>query len=99
MEKPVEISEKDRKLFAETPTDREQIRELWGAVADLGSDEQRHHADVTRRLRILEVGDRKKFDDDPTRLIIEAMIWAMVLQFGVPLVIDLFTAWRAKKAE
>jgi hypothetical protein len=76
-----------------------ELSRLWGAIADVGSDEQRHHADVTRRLRILEEGTKGHFSDDPTQALVSIVLLAVVLQVGLPLLIDLLAAWRGKNTQ
>jgi hypothetical protein len=94
VEKSVDVSENDRYL-----ENADAIARIWTAISDVSNDEQKHHTDVARRLRILEESGRKKYDDDPTKFIIEAMIWAMVLQFGIPLLLDLVASLRGGKKE
>ena len=55
-----------------------------------------HDVILSRRITALEA-PCGHVDDDPTKMIVKAMIWAMVLQFAVPLVIDLIASWHGKK--
>jgi hypothetical protein len=74
-----------------------EISRLWGVIADVSGDEQRHHADVTRRLRILEAGAQIRTNDDPMHAIGGIVLAIVVLQVGLPLLVDLIAAWRIKK--
>jgi hypothetical protein len=78
-----------------------EISRMWGVIADESLDAQRRHADVTRRLRLLEAGAQIRTSDDPMHAIGGIVLAIVVLQVGLPLLIDLIAAWRsgAKKAE